>query len=51
MTFKYKITEHKEEVSYWQTFAKCGKVLRAHSEPRLRHNIKLHESFCKEGCK
>lgn len=46
-----KIKEIKKEVSEFSIKTKCGKkVLKASSEKRLKHNLELHEIYCKE-CK
>ena len=45
-----KIKKRKKEVEYFEAETKCGKKIRSHSEKLLKHNIKLHESYCKE-CK
>jgi len=46
-----KIIKETKEVDVFKTKTKCGKKeLKASSEKRLRHNLELHEMFCKE-CK
>jgi len=45
-----KIKKTKKEVECYEAEAKCGKKIKSNSEKLLKHNIKLHESYCKE-CK
>ncbi len=45
-----KIKKTKKEIEQYETILKCGKKIKSNSEKLLKHNIKLHESYCEE-CK
>ena len=45
-----KVTKTKKEIDEFETKTKCGRELKASSEKRLKHNLKMHELFC-EKCK
>ena len=44
------IKKRKKEVEYFEVETKCGKKIKSNSKKLLKHNIELHELYCKE-CK